>query len=509
MFSKKDIEQIREHGMAPEEIERQIGRFRSGFPFADIVRPADPERGIITYTEKEQEQFAYRFEERKTGLKITKFVPASGAATRMFKDLYALRDTLTGKSREEQDRIVGADDRAVNFFGKLKQYPFHADLEAAAESGTPLADRDPVDILELLLGDEGLGYGSLPKGLLKFHTYIKNSRTAFGEHLVESPAFCRSGNRVNMHFTVSPEHEQGFRELQERIVPGLEKAVGMTYDIGYSSQMASTDTIAVDMENRPFRDGSGRLIFRPGGHGALLENLDGIDADLIFISNIDNVAPERLHPLRIRSKRFLGGVLLKFREEVFALQEQLDSDDPEALEDAFRWLREVGFIDVPVAVMELSAEKQRKWILAKLDRPIRVCGMVKNEGEPGGGPFFVRNASGEISLQIVELSQVNTADPATHAIVSESTHFNPVDLVCSVRDKNGKKYRLHDFRDPETGFISHKSMLGRDLKALELPGLWNGSMADWLTVFVEVPAATFSPVKTVFDLVRPEHLGEG
>jgi hypothetical protein len=509
MFSAQDKEQISQHGISLEEIMHQIDRFIAGFPYSDIVRPADPSRGIRQYTAGEQEALAARFDEDKQHLAITKFVPASGAATRMFKDLYSLRDSLAGKSSEEQERIIGADGNATNFFSQLKTFPFYEDLVQGGLHGSGLAGHERVAILDGLLTESGLGYGTLPKGLLKFHSYPSGARTAFEEHLWESPGFCSNGSEVSLHFTVSPEHEDGFRALQERVLPGLEAHHGIRYNISYSSQQPSTDTLAVDMENRPFRDASGRLVFRPGGHGALLENLDAIDADLIFISNIDNVGPERVQPQRIHSKKFLGGLLLELRHEIFSFQESLVSgtgNQREVLERTLLWMKETACMDIPGGFAEWPLENQREWVLEKLDRPIRVCGMVKNEGEPGGGPFFVRDASGAISLQIVELSQVNMADPAKQAIVGESTHFNPVDLACSVKDRNGKKYRLTDFRDPATGFISHKSMAGRDLKALELPGLWNGSMANWLTVFVEVPAATFSPVKTVFDLIRPEHL---
>jgi hypothetical protein len=359
----------------------------------------------------------------------------------------------------------------------------------------------------LVLQEDGLNYGQLPKGLLKFHKYPRESRTPLEEHLVEGAEYCLGkGDRVNLHFTVSEEHLDHFRELLKQRKSHYEDLNGVRHDVGFSVQRSFTDTLAVDPENKPFREVDGRLVFRPGGHGALLTNLTELDADLIFIKNIDNVCPDRMKPVTSLYKSALAGILLEYRETVFRYIRILDAGDHSALHEIGDFLENKLFTRVSEADKQLDGRDKASFLRRKLNRPMRVCGMVRNEGEPGGGPFWARNRDGSISLQIVESAQIDFSNPQQSSIAGNATHFNPVDLVCATRDYLGHAFNLNDHVDPETGFISVKSKDGRSLKAQELPGLWNGAMSDWNTLFVEVPIETFNPVKTINDLLRSEHM---
>jgi hypothetical protein len=504
MFSDKDLQQIRSKGIPIDEINRQINYFIKGFPYADIVMPATPGSGIMVLSEEEQEHFRDLFQQNSPGFRIIRFVPASGAASRMFKSLFNAIEYLKGKDRKTQLEWISNDRELDRFFKRLEEYPFFEDLMLTVEP-------DPLSILHQLLGSEGLNYANKPKGLLKFHKYSREDRrTAFDEHIREAAMYC--GNRngtVSMHLTVSPDHLDGFQAEATRILPGIEEETGITTELSFSFQKPETDTIAVDLNNEPFRNSEGKLLFRPGGHGALIRNLDALEADLVFISNIDNVAPDRLKGLRVEQKQVLGGVLLEIRSSLFGFLKQIEGDKtPEIsrLNQMVAFLNERLGIALPTMLASWGATELKDWLFSTMNRPIRVCGMVRNEGEPGGGPFYVRSESGEVTLQIVESSQIDLEDPDKLKLLQESSHFNPVDLVCSIRDYKGKKFNLTDFVDHNAGFISEKSEGGRSLKALELPGLWNGSMAGWLTLFVDVPVETFSPVKTIFDLARMEHM---
>ena len=499
MLGKEDIRQIRERGSDPENIKKQLQRFKEGFPYARLKAPATVGNGISAYDEKEKEEIAAYFDARKGSYEICRFVPASGAATRMFKALYAIRDALEGKSVEQQQAYLLTDDTAKQFFNDLNQYPFYPDLPVEEHAS-------PMDVLEMLLTEKGLNYGMLPKGLLKFHAHKGATRTAFEEHLHEAALIMLPEKIINIHFTVSEEHINGVRGIEREIVPQLQEQYGVTFRISYSFQKKETDTIAVDMDNVPFRDEAGSLVFRPGGHGALLGNLEDIEGDLLFINNIDNVSPERNSVNRVLHKKVLAGRLMQVRDRVFELLEQLATEvTDEVIDSAAQWLKEVACTVIPGDFSEKSRQEKATWLREKLNRPVRVCGMVRNEGEPGGGPFFMEDTNGNTGLQIVESSQVDTEDAGQKALFSQASHFNPVDIVCSTRDRHGNNYNLSEYIDEETGFISEKSVMGKALKALELPGLWNGSMAGWFTLFVEIPASTFTPVKTVFDLMRPAH----
>ncbi len=503
MFTQKDLQQIRSKGISIDNINQQIKHLQHNFPPSDITLAATPGKGIMLLNEGTQKHYRNIYLDNAPDNRIIRFVPASGAASRMFKNLFRALENLEGKDLAAQLAWIATKKNIARFFKKLESYPFYEDL------GLGEGD-EPARILTQLLGREGLQYGGKPKGLLKFHKYSEaDRRTAFEEHIREAVKYCESRDgMVRIHLTVSPDHLDGFQTEAARILPKIEQEKGVSIDLSFSFQKPETDTIAVDQENEPFRNPDGTLYFRPGGHGALIRNLDALDGDMVFISNIDNVAPDRLKNLRVEQKQVLGGVLLEIRSKIFYYLQQLHGDEkPEKtrLDTMVSYLHERLGIAIPEMLKSWDVKDLKLWLVSTMNRPIRVCGMVRNDGEPGGGPFYVRNDSGEVSLQVVESSQIDMEDQKKVKIVEGSTHFNPVDLVCSLRNYRGEKFSLSSFVDPNTGFISEKSVGGRSLKALELPGLWNGSMAGWLTLFVDVPVETFSPVKTVFDLVREEH----
>ena len=505
MFTQKDLQQIQKKGIRIDNINRQIKYFKSGFPPADIFMAATPGQGIICLTDGDEKHYREVFRQNGPDFHMIRFIPASGAATRMFKSLYGALENMEGKSIDEQVAWIKSEPEIAAFFDALQDYPFYEDLPQSE-------DVSPVEVLNLILGDNGLNYGIKPKGLLKFHKYNEQERrTSFEEHVREAAEYCISRDgTLRLHLTVSPAHLDGFQTEAARILPKIEKETGLLIDLSFSFQKPETDTIAVDLHDEPFRNPDGSLLFRPGGHGALIQNLDGLDSDILFISNIDNVAPDRLKGIRIGYKQLLGGVLLEIRSKVFYYLQQLTGDErveKTRLDSMVTFLHERLGIAIPDQLKSWDASDLKLWLIKTLNRPIRVCGMVKNEGEPGGGPFYVRSESGEITLQIVESSQIDVDNPEKASLLQQSTHFNPVDLVCSTRDFRGDKFNLTHFVDHNTGFISEKSVGGKSLKALELPGLWNGAMAHWLTLFVEVPIESFSPVKTVFDLMREEHRG--
>ncbi len=509
MYTKSDLADFEERTIALDDIENQLSFFRDGFPYLPVKRPATDGDGILLPGEQTIEDFMELYDNKRAGEQVLKFVPASGAATRMFKDLYAFA---------ESDAPGNEPGVAVKeFINKLKNFAFFDELQEYIKSresdpGSLIERGDYKGIVGFLLDDDGLGYANMPKGLLTFHKYGNATRTAFEEHLVEGALYCKGKNgKVNMHLTVSPEHLEGFKELLNKVQKTFEKKYGVKYSVGFSTQKPSTDTIAVDKDNNPFRDRNGRLVFRPGGHGALLENLQSVDADIIFIKNIDNVVPDHLKNDTVKYKKALGGMLISFRERIFDYLDILYENEKTnrgLMEEAMLFLDDELSVNAPWGSDEWSDDQMRSYIISKLDRPIRICGMVRNQGEPGGGPFWVKNNDESMSLQIVEGSQINLSNPLVKKLFDASTHFNPVDIVCSIKNYKGEKFDLKNFRDSNTGFISKKSLEGRELKALELPGLWNGSMSDWNTVFVEVPLTTFNPVKTVNDLLRPGHSEE-
>ncbi|MDR0995094.1 MAG: DUF4301 family protein [Tannerella sp.] len=503
MFTAKDLNLFASKGLRPEQVEQQMERFRKGFPFMQITASASVGEGISVLDQAGRQACLARWEKYlASGRRVVKFVPASGAASRMFKDLYAYLDSPEERPSDPQEK---------RFFDEMKGFAFYEALKEAcsAKNGRDidglLREGKYKEIVRCLLGPEGLNYGRLPKGLLLFHAYPEEIRTAFEEHLVEGALYAKdAAGTVRLHFTVSPEHEALFKQCVAEKAARYEQRFAAHYEISFSCQKPSTDTIAVDADNRPFRDKEGQIVFRPGGHGALIENLDELEADVIFLKNIDNVSPDKEET--VIYKKALAGLLVGLQEKIFAYLRALDGGEcgETLLDEIGRFLEQSLCIRKP-GWEKMEKEERLTYLRQTLDRPLRVCGMVKNQGEPGGGPFLAVNADGSISPQILESSQIDLNDPQKKALFKQGPHFNPVDLVCAVRDYKGNKYKLRDYVDDNTGFISQKSKDGRPLKALERPGLWNGAMSRWNSVFVEVPAKTFTPVKTVLDLLRPEH----
>ncbi len=505
MFTQEDKIQIEQRGSALPVVEQQIKNFETGFPFANVVKAATVGDGLIRLSEKEADEMVAHYEMVSKVLKVLKFVPASGAASRMFKSLFSYKTKLeTGTAEAPKGDMH-------DFFDCLPEFAFYQDL---AESMGGMAvlekaeeEKDYLKILDYVLTEKGLNYGQLPKGLLAFHKYEEGARTPFEEHLVEGANYCKDGDgKVPLHFTISPEHRHAFVKLLNRIIEGYAAQFQATFEIGFSEQKPATDTIAVDMKNQPFREADGSLLFRPAGHGALIENLNDIEADVIFIKNIDNVVPDRIKGETYRYKKALAGLLLSYQQKIFQhIKDLSKTDDAKWVKEVEQFLEKELCVLPPAAYAQLSLLKKVSYLLGKLLRPLRVCGMVKNEGEPGGGPFWATNSDGTVSLQVIESAQFDENNPAQMGIMKDSTHFNPVDLICAPYKQDGEKYNLLEYTDPQAGFIAYKSSDGRDLKAQELPGLWNGAMANWNTLFVEVPIITFNPVKTVNDLLRANH----
>jgi len=494
-----------------DKISAQIDRFRKGFPYLDIVAPATPAKGIEVLSEEQiKEASAYADSAHTEGK--CKFVPASGAASRMFKDIFAGLETPNDATRRLSDNIEKFAFYSPETFGS--------------------APYDPVKVAGKLLTEEGLNYGKKPKGVLKFHRYPTEVRTAIAEHLVEGQAYMRNADgSVNIVVTISPEHRALFEEEIGKVQQEYEKRYGVKYNIRFTCQDKSTDTVAVTPDNKPFLKEDGTVLTRPAGHGALIYNLNETDSELVSIKNIDNVCSERLQGTTYLWKKVLMGRALQLRDRIhgyiFALDQltqmrkeisdfaflpsvNMNQDDPFATPECQELCNEIEMFLKDTLCVELPEVKdcraRAELLREKLNRPIRVCGMVKNEGEPGGGPFIIRDRKdGSTSLQILEGAQINPSDPHAVQCLKGATHFNPVDLVCCLRDYKGERFDLLKYVDEETGLISSKSYLGRELKALELPGLWNGSMSDWNTLFVEVPIETFNPVKTVLDLLREAH----
>jgi hypothetical protein len=511
MFREKDLAQLRGKGIATKEAESQIAYLRKGFPYMKLARAATINHGIKQLDDKQIKDYIQIYE--GAGLTKIKFVPASGAATRMFKALFEFDELFRQSNFDARILSKDAYKHVKECFDRIRDFAFYDQLETMVEkTGIKLNDamqkKNYHIILSSLLGEEGLGYGNLPKGLLIFHRYDHTVRSAVEEHLVEGAGYAMNKNNlVKIHLTVSPEHKASFIALLKKVQKKYEEFHQVTFEITYSIQKPSTDTLAIDDKNEPFRETNGALHFRPGGHGALLENLNDIDGDVVFIKNIDNVCHDRNIRDTLIFKKALAGLLIEYQSRIFHylhLLEKTKPASPELISEISGFLANELGTALSLKVLSQSAQAS-KLLFEKLDRPIRVCGMVKNLGEPGGGPFWTGGNDGSQSLQIVESSQVNHHDPEQEAILQSATHFNPVDLVCGLRNFQGKKFNMMNYRDPNTGFISKKFRNGKPLKALELPGLWNGSMAHWNTVFVEVPVSTFTPVKTMHDLLRPEH----
>jgi len=503
LLATEDLRQIEEAGISLEQVGAQINFLKKGVKPLKLNRPCAKGDGIVILPKREQAKMAALHDASCRTGRFMKFVPASGAASRMFVHWHS----ALAKGG------FGGTEREKTFSDNLCKFAFFPDLKQTIAScgediETLLNDRKLDRIIHYILTSRGLNYEHLPKALLKFHACGEGGcRTPIEEHLIESALYTADAHKeCRIHFTVSEEHIKAvFLSLKE-IKKGCADRLGVTFRIGLSTQSLSTNTVAWEGENL-FRDRAGRLVLRPGGHGALLKNLHDLDGDIIFIKNIDNVVPDRLKPKVIFYKKVLGGYFISLEEEIFRHLKRLSDGEAtaEAVREANLFCRKKLNVVFPSAFEGWPLTQQRRFIINKLNRPLRVCGMVKNEGEPGGGPFWI-DEGGEQSLQIVEYQQIDTGCEEQRAIWSTSTYFNPVDIVCGLRDHRSQKFDLPFFADPTAVTLSEKIELGRKITALEHPGLWNGAMAKWNTVFVEVPLATFNPVKTIEDLLRPQHL---
>ena len=505
MLTQQDLKQLAQKGISEQQIETQLGQFKTGFPFLKLEAAAAIGHGIVAPTSDEGRKYVDAWQKYKAaGKRVVKFVPASsGAASRMFKDMFAFVDADYDKPTTDFEK---------KYFDNIDKFAFYGELDAVCQKNNGKGIKELVKegnfkaVAANMLKAEGLNYGQLPKGLLLFHNYPEGPRTPMEEHLVEGALYAASNGEAHVHFTVSHEHMELFKQKVAQKADMYAKKYGIAYDITFSEQKPSTDTVAANPDGTPFRNSDGSLLFRPGGHGALIENLNEIEADVIFVKNIDNVVPDRLKGDTVLWKQIIAGVLITLQKKAFEYLELLDSGKytHEQIEEIIRFVQN-DLCCRKADIKELEDADLVIYLRKKLNRPMRVCGVVKNVGEPGGGPFLTYNQDGTVSLQILESSQIDKSNTAYMEMFTKGTHFNPVDLVCAVRDYKGNAFDLPKFVDPTTGFISQKSKSGKELQALELPGLWNGAMSDWSTIFVEVPLSTFNPVKTVNDLLRDQH----
>ena len=504
MLTQQDLKQLAQKGISEQQIETQLGQFKTGFPFLKLEAAAAIGRGIVAPTSDEGRKYVDAWQKYKAaGKRVVKFVPASGAASRMFKDMFAFVDADYDKPTTDFEK---------KYFDNIDKFAFYGELDAVCQKNNGKGIKALIQegnfkaVAANMLKAEGLNYGQLPKGLLLFHNYPEGPRTPMEEHLVEGALYAASNGEAHVHFTVSHEHMELFKQKVAQKADMYAKKYGIAYDITFSEQKPSTDTVAANPDGTPFRNADGSLLFRPGGHGALIENLNEIDADVIFVKNIDNVVPDRLKGDTVLWKQIIAGVLITLQKKAFEYLELLDSGKytHDQIEEMIRFVQN-DLCCRKADIKELEDADLVIYLRKKLNRPMRVCGVVKNVGEPGGGPFLTYNQDGTVSLQILESSQIDKSNKEYMEMFTKGTHFNPVDLVCAVKDYKGNAFDLPKFVDPTTGFISQKSKSGKELQALELPGLWNGAMSDWSTIFVEVPLSTFNPVKTVNDLLREQH----
>ncbi|MGL5319033.1 MAG: DUF4301 family protein [Bacteroidales bacterium] len=505
LFNQSDLLQLNTHGISPDSAKTQLENFKKGYPFLQIKSPATIENnGIKVLTPQISKELIKTWDtythETHT---ILKFVPASGAATRMFKDLFEyLHQSDNRKENPIIEKLIG-NIKAFAFYDRLNTILLS---KSGKEIDKLISEEKYADIIDQLISKEGLNYGQLPKGTLLFHKYPQENRTPFEEHLCEGATYAAANGIANIHFTVSEEHQSLFEDLKSNYEKIYSDKYGVKLNITFSNQKKSTDTIAADLNNEPFRE-NGKLVFRPAGHGALIENLNDIDADIIFIKNIDNVSVENKFPVAVEYKKILAGKLIQLQQTVYEYQKYLSTNkiERDTMETIAMFLEDSFCINASEKIAKLENDEAISFLKNKLNRPIRVCGMIRNSGEPGGGPYIITNNKGETSLQILESSQIDIQNAVEKEKMLQSTHFNPVDLVCSIKNYSGEKYDLTKYTDPKTGFISEKTKNGISLKALEVPGLWNGAMSEWNTMFVEVPIESFNPVKTVIDLLREGH----
>lgn len=509
-FSDKDLQQIKNNNLTLEKVNAQIELIKTGMAFSNLKKAATIGDGILKI--ENESKYLDVFKAKSTSKALVKFVPASGAASRMFKFLFAFTQDYNPKSESLEAFIERTDNKMIaKFSSNLSNLPFLKDVMAKASSSYEnLSDDEKcLKFVKIMLEETQLNYGFFPKGLLPFHKYNDFITTAFEEHFYEAALYASSNGEANLHFTISEAHEEKFQHILKIIKAPIETKTNIIFNVSFSFQKRATETIAIKADDTLYREADGSLLFRPSGHGALLENLNDLGGDVVFVKNIDNVVVKAQHEAISNSKKILAGVLLEVQEQVFKYLNVLDTNAVSETD----MLKIASFLSQKINVVldadfdDLSPSDKINYLKNKLNKPIRVCGMVKNEGEPGGGPFWVEDNDGIVSLQIVESAQIDTNNNEQSKILSNATHFNPVDLVCGIKNYKGEKFNLLDYVDHKTSFITMKSKNGIDIKALELPGLWNGSMAFWNTIFVEVPLSTFNPVKTANDLLKPAHQG--
>lgn len=505
-----DFVQIQQHGVLLENYLNQLNIFKDGITKTVLLEPATVSHGILKFSDDDFKQKAVFFDANKVNIKLTKFVPASGAASRMFKFLNEFLNDFNIENESINGYINRKKDIELSIFiVGLEKFPFYKDVDKQLREIYPdfkLLERDykTYYFIKLILSSDYLDFANKPKGVLSFHKYKTHTATAVEEHLHECVDYASSNGSSNLQFTVSESHQELFETIVDEVKSKVEEESGTTINVSYSFQNKSTDTIAVDAKNKAFRDKNDRLFFRPGGHGALIENLNALEADIVFIKNIDNVIQNQIETISLY-KKGLAGVLVELQQQVFQYLNEIENRSEEELDEIVEFTKNklnTVFIE---DFSKYTLEHKIDYLKSVLDKPIRVCGMVKNEGEPGGGPFWVQGEKGAISLQIVESSQVDLDNVKQAKILASATHFNPVDLVCGIRNYKNEKFNLTEFIDHNSGFIVKKNLNGKPLKSYELPGLWNGAMAKWITIFVEVPLITFNPVKTINDLLKPAH----
>jgi len=522
-MNSKELEYLKnellagEHpGISVDKVIEQIKIFEKGIPHLNLVKPCIISDGVKVIPENEQEGYKKIFLSALDEGRVIKFVPASGAATRMFKKQLAVlvKHEKVNINKIRELAVKGDEDckATLEFVEEIHRFAFYNEFKKKVEKSGKriedlLAGENVSEIIRLVAENNGFNYANLPKGSILFHSYPEGSRTAFEEHLIEAMNYSSGNDKVvRAHFTISPEHEEEIKILFQGLSEKYSRP-GWKFEVGFSFQSPSTDTVSVTLDNKPFRDGNGKIVFRPGGHGALLKNLNDLKADIVSIKNIDNIVPDHLRDETYNYKKILGGYLIALQKKVFDFLRKLEREitDDSLINETIKFIKNEFEIDIPDNVKTKTLPDKKKYLFNFLNRPIRICGMVKKEDHPGGGPFWVKSENGEISKQIVETAQVDLSDGNQVRILESATHFNPVDLACGVKDYKGNHFNLDEFSNPETGLVTQKSKDGKELKALELPGLWNGGMYYWLTVFVEVPKITFNPVKEINDLLKPEH----
>jgi hypothetical protein len=522
-MTNKELEDLKNELLAEKDPElpadkimAQIKIFERGISYLRLAKPCTIGDGIKTIPENEQEEYMKIFLSALNEGRVIKFVPASGAATRMFSRQLAVLMKYGNPNLQSlrENAAQGDDDckAALKFFENIRRFACYDELKkVAGRRGKSIedlvAEGNFSEVIRLVADGSGLNYANLPKGCILFHSYPEGSRTAFEEHIVEAINYSAGNDKVaRVHFTISREHEAAINKLFDYIVEKYSRQ-GWKLNVGFSFQSTSTNTVSVTPDNKPFRDEHGKIVFRPGGHGALLKNLNDLKADIVSIKNIDNIVPDYLKPETYRYKKILGGYLIALQKKVFRLLELLETKTPDEslINEAVSFIKDNFETDLSGKLKSKSSADKKKYLFDFLNRPIRVCGMVKKEGHPGGSPMWVEGKYGEITKQIVEEAQVDLSDENQANIFNNATHFNPVDLACGAKDYRGNNFNLEKFSNPETGLIAKKSKDGKELKALELPGLWNGGMYYWLTVYVEVPKITFNPVKEANDLLKAEH----